>query len=124
MKIGIVGSRRRTDVDSVVKYVTALPAGSIVVSGGCAGPDQWAATAARARGLEVIEFLPDLSGLAQDGRRRFQATERYYARNQQIAEACDRLVAFVHRSRKGGTEDTIRRAKKLGKNIEIIDTPY
>ena len=57
----------------------------------------------------------DLAGIAT----RFQATERYYARNQCIVEDCDRLIAFVAPDRSGGTEDTIRRAQRAGKPVEL-----
>ncbi len=120
MKIAIVGSRRRRDQSTVVKFVNSLPAGTIVVSGACPdSADVWAAEAARARGLEVIEFKPDLTGC----KKRFEFTKRYYARNQQVAEACDELIAFVAPDRKGGTEDTIKRACVLGKPVLIEPPP-
>jgi hypothetical protein len=36
-----------------------------------------------------------------------------------VAKDCDRAVAFVASDRKGGTEDTIKRALKAGKPVEI-----
>jgi hypothetical protein len=50
---------------------------------------------------------------------RFEFTKTYYARNQLVAKDCDRVVAFVASDRKGGTEDTIKRALKAGKPVEI-----
>jgi hypothetical protein len=115
VKVAVVGSRKRKDRGAIVALVNALPAGSVVVSGKCEGPDQWAAEAARARGLEVLEFEPDLSGCKQ----RFEYTKRYYERNQRVVDACDRVAAFVAPDRKGGTEDTIRRAEKAGKPVDL-----
>lgn len=92
-----------------------LPAGAVVVSGGCRGVDSWAADAARRRGLQVVEHLPDLDGV----RNRGEAAGRYYARNQQIVDDCDRVIAFPSADRSGGTEDAIRRAEKAGKPIDL-----
>ena len=116
MIYGIVGSRKRKDRNSVAKLVGRLPEGSTVVSGGCRGVDAWAAEAARAGGLKVIEILPDLSECS----RRWEFTQRYYERNRKIAEACDVLIAFVSADRKGGTENTIGHARDLGKRVFII----
>jgi hypothetical protein len=116
MKVAIVGSRRRRDKSTITSFVNGLPADATVVSGGCEdSADVWAVEAARARGLQVLELLPDLTGCTQ----RFEYTKRYYARNQCVADACDRLVAFVAADRKGGTEDTIRRAIAAGKSVDI-----
>ena len=115
-KVGIVGSRKRTDQETVRAIVAGLPSDAVVVSGGACGVDAWAAAAARARGLQVVEHLPDMAGAVT----RWERTERFYARNAQIAEGCDRLVALVADDRKGGTEDTIRRARRLGRPVEVV----
>ncbi len=116
MRVAIVGSRRRTDAEAVYRYVANLPADCVVVSGGAVGPDTWAVEAAKARGLAFTEHLPDLAGVHSRG----EATRRYHERNQRIVDDCDRVVAFVDSGRKGGTEDTIRRAQRAGKPVEII----
>jgi len=117
LKIGVVGSRKRTDKQSVVDFINSLPPGDIVVSGGCQGVDTWAAETAIFRGMErPIVFKPDLTGCVY----KWQYTERYYARNRRIAEECDILIAFVSPDRKGGTENTIKAAQKLGKEIIIL----
>jgi len=115
MRIGIVGSRRRTDRGTVEAYITELTPDTVVVTGGARGPDHWAEQAARARGLGVVVHKPDI-GLAST---RWQATKGYYARNQAIVDDSDRIIAFVARDRTGGTEDTIRRAKRVGKPVEL-----
>jgi hypothetical protein len=97
-------------------FLAELPPDTIIVTGGAAGPDTWAAEIGRERGLTVIEHLPDLAGV----RNRGEATRRYYARNQRIADDCDRMVALVAPDRKGGTEDSIRRAIALGKPVTIL----
>ena len=84
-------------------------------SGGCDGPDKWAVGAARQAGLAVIEHLADKSGCRQ----RFEFTKAFYARNQVVADDCDRVIAFPTPDREGGTEDTIKRALKAGKPVDI-----
>ncbi|HEY1430417.1 MAG TPA: SLOG family protein, partial [Stellaceae bacterium] len=90
MRIGVVGSRRRTDREAVEAYIAELPPGTVVVTGSAKGPDRWAEQAARTRGLEVVVHTPNLDGV----RARWQAAERFYARNQRIVEDSDLVIAF------------------------------
>ena len=117
MKVGIVGSRRWGNREMVEALVASLPEGTTVVSGGCRGVDSWASDAARSRGMEVIEFLPDLPA---SGSPHWEFTRAYHARNKQIAENSDVVYAFVAPDRKGGTENTIKHAKKIGIRVEVI----
>ena len=118
MKVGIVGSRRRNDRELVETLVNELPEGTVIISGGCRGVDTWAADAARRRGLEVVEFLPDLP---PSGSPHWEFARAYHARNKQIAENSDVIYAFVAPDRKGGTENTIKHAKKLRIRVEVIN---
>jgi predicted Rossmann fold nucleotide-binding protein DprA/Smf involved in DNA uptake len=115
LRIGIVGSRRRTDREGIETYIAQLAPETVVITGGARGPDRWAEEAARARGLTVTVHKPDLQGT----RSRWHAADRYHARNQRIVDDSDRIVAFVAPDRTGGTEDTIRRAERAGKPIEV-----
>lgn len=115
IRVAIVGSRRRADRASIDAFVAGLPGGAVVVSGGCRGVDTWAAEAARARGLAVIEHLPDLAGIRSRG----EAVRRYHARNARVVADADMVVAFVSPDRKGGTENTIGHARRAGKPVEI-----
>lgn len=76
---------------------------------------QWAEAAARARGLAVVVHRPDL----RDVKMYYQAAQRHYDRNQRIIDDCDRVIAFAASDRTGGTEDTIRRAGRAGKPVEV-----
>jgi len=96
--------------------ISSLPKNSVIISGGCSGPDSWAEKAAKGAGLEVFIFLPDLP---PKGSPRYKFTEAYYLRNRLIAENCDILHAFVCADRKGGTEYTINHAIKSGKKVII-----
>lgn len=116
MKYGIAGSRTRNDAETVTTFVSTLAPDDVVISGGCVGVDTWAEIAAKRRGLKTIIFLPEKPPKRAP---RHEWTKAFYARNLKIAEACDVLVAFVSPDRKGGTENTIRHAEKLGKKIVI-----
>lgn len=119
MQIGIIGSRKRKDKKSVYDYVDSLPENTIIVSGGCYGPDKWAEERAKMRGLpEPIIFKP---GPAKPGETHYEMVERFYARNRKIAKESDKVVAFVTPDgiERGGTWYTVNYARKLGKPTEI-----
>jgi predicted Rossmann fold nucleotide-binding protein DprA/Smf involved in DNA uptake len=113
MKVGIIGSRRRTDKEAIEAFVDSLPQTDTIISGHCRGPDLWAETRAKERGMQTIIFKPDLSNTTN----RIMMINAYYARNKQIAEECEVLVAFPAPDRKGGTENTIKFAEMLNKRI-------
>jgi hypothetical protein len=115
MRVGVVGSRRRTDREAIEACIAEPAPETVVITGGARGPDEWAEQAARARGLEVIVYQPDLNGV----RTRWQATERFYARNQRLVDDSDSVIAFAAPDRTGGTEDAIRRATRAGKPVEV-----
>ena len=50
---------------------------------------------------------------------RWQIADRYYSRKQRIARGSDLVVAFVAPDWSGATEDTISRAKRAGKPVEV-----
>jgi len=120
MKYGIVGSRSRIDKESVADFILGnLSSADTIISGGCKGVDTWAIETANILDIPAEVFLPQLNGCST----RWQATEAYYARNRQIAEACDILVAFVSASRTGGTEHTIKQARALNRPVIILAPP-
>lgn len=115
MRVGIVGSRRRFDRKSVEDLIESLHPDTVVVSGGCIGPDTWAATAATRKGLKVVEHLPSLP---KSGAPYYEFVKAYHARNKKIVEDSDMIYAFVANDRSGGTENTIKHAIDL--NIPIV----
>lgn len=116
MRIAIVGSRKFKSKEKVVDLVNSLPQESVVVSGGCHGPDTWAEEAAKKRGMDVVVYLPNMPS---DGAPLYEFTKAYYERNRKIAQDADTMHAFVTPNRTGGTENAIKSAKKLNKNIVI-----
>jgi hypothetical protein len=119
MRVGILGSRRLTDPGAVEACIAELAPETVVVTGGARGPDRWAEQAARARGLDVVVHKPDLGAVCTGWR----AIDRYYVRNQAIVDDSDSIIAFVAPDRTGGTEDTIRRAERAGKPVEVRQNP-
>lgn len=127
--IGVTGSRRRTDEEAVKARIQAEVEhaqrcyGEVgLLSGGARGPDTWAEAVARGMAVRLKVERPDLSGLGADARR-YEFTERYYARNVRIAEQCQMLLAFVAQDRRGGTEHTIREAERLGRWVVVVKPP-
>ena len=119
MKIGIIGSRKRTDKETIYAYVDSLNLDDIVISGGCYGPDTWAEDRAKERNLpKPIIFKPRNP---QPLETKYDMIERYYERNRKIVETSDKIVAFtsLDGKKRGGTWYTINYAKKIGKPVEI-----
>ena len=107
MRLAVVGSRAYPRLDLVAQYVAALPDGTVVVSGGAKGVDQVAASAARARGLEVAVHLPDW---------RTYGRAAGMVRNKELVRDADRVVAFWDGASRGtaNTVDVARRAGEPG----------
>lgn len=110
MKVAIVGSRGFWDLDLVGEYVAGLDVADVVVSGGAAGVDSAAATAAIQHGMRYQVFLPDWKLLGN---------RAGFVRNVQIVEACDRLVAFWD-GQSRGTKHSIDLATRAGKPVLIV----
>jgi len=109
--IGIVGSRRRAsqeDFEFLRRYIKSIVKdGDTFVSGGCPkGGDRFAETIAKELGISIKIHLPDWS------KGRYAGLER----NTYIAKDADVLIALVASDRKGGTEDTLRKFKAMGKS--------
>jgi hypothetical protein len=117
-RVAVTGSRQRTDRHTIERAIAALPKGTIIITGGCEGPDLWAEAAARSRGLRVETIRPDLGTVTA----KYHATLAYHARNGRIVESCDRLIAFPTAPH-GGTWHTVKAALAAGKRIEIIPPP-
>ena len=117
MKIGVVGARKYRDKESVIDLVNSIPADNQLITSGCKGVCTWVQEAAEERGMEVILFEPDLSGI----RAHFEVPKRYYQRNKELVEACDILHAFISAKDgyTGGTKFEIEYAMKLGIPVQV-----
>jgi uncharacterized phage-like protein YoqJ len=58
MKVVVSGSRKwpKSQISLIVDKLSDLPESSIIIQGGAAGVDKWAAKIAKELGLEVIEM--------------------------------------------------------------------
>lgn len=117
MNIGIVGSRTFPQLQLVDWFIRDLPSGVTIVSGGAQGVDKAAVYYARQYGHKYVEYLPDIS--KGQKKERWEIIKAYYDRNQQIVDGSHFIVAFTEKQ-KGGTWDTIKRARKAGKPVKII----
>lgn len=95
----------------VREFVRSLPEGTIIVSGGAAGVDTWAAKAARKRGLKVVEHRAAWEALGDAAGP---------IRNTAIVEDADEVVAFWD-GVSTGTLDTVRKAHAAGKPCRIVE---
>jgi hypothetical protein len=107
MKVAVVGSRtvRWFDFDAL-----GIGAGDVVVSGGAAGADAYAAAAAAARGIRTEVHFPDYGRWGRGAP---------HKRNDEIVAACDRLVA-VWDGRSAGTRSVIEKAARAGKPWQVV----
>ena len=115
MNVGVVGSRTFPQLKLVEWFVRDLPYGVTIHSGGAKGVDQAAEDYARARGFPVVVHKPNLVGCKE----RHEFTQRYYDRNQKIVDSSDLVVAFTEKD-KGGTWDTIKRARRANKAVKVV----
>jgi len=126
--IGIVGTRRRDAREDLEVVLCAFQditqrcilsiANFTIVSGGCKqGGDRFAEIIIDRFKTQKIIHLPDKSQLDKELLKknpRAAYAKINYARNTLIArDARDYLIACVAEDRKGGTEDTIKKFKKL-----------
>ena len=114
--IGIVGSRRRNsqeDYDILNdKFLEIYKDGDEIVSGGCSkGADAMAERLAKKHQAPIKIYYAQWNKLGKGAG---------FARNTDIAKDANILVALVAEDRMGGTEDTIKKVEKLGKEIILL----
>lgn len=131
IRVGVVGSRRRnSDKDhsliysygySLIRKAKKANAELIFVSGGCKeGADSFIKSFCENHKIQLIEHLPKLEGLQGHNKNYWMIVEAYYARNKLIAEDSNFIIAMVAADRTGGTENTIKYAEELGKDVILI----
>lgn len=126
LRVGIVGSRKRHSlkdrklvfdiVDRLIEINKRREV--IIISGACRlGADEFAAQAARAYKIKLIEFpVPNI---------RYESKRDYavaaFSRNKTIAENSDCCFALVSDDRVGGTENTIKHFLEMNKKVFIVN---
>ena len=114
--IGIVGSRRRdtpNDFKQCEKaFLEIYKDGDELVSGGCTrGADRFCEILAKQHQVPIKIYYAQWDKLGKGAG---------FARNTYIARDSDILLCVVASDRKGGTEDTVKKAEKLGKKIILL----
>lgn len=111
-RVAIVGSRDYPRLEHVASYVNRLPMNAVIVSGGAKGVDTAAEMAAKARRMKTVIYPADWDK---------HGKAAGFIRNQDIVNACDRLVAFSHNSSRG-TAHSIQLARQAGKPVLVFDS--
>jgi len=116
MIIGIVGSRRRNIKEDYQKveeaFLKVYQPGDAICSGGCSKGEINSLSRLQSNLKVPIKIFParwDLYGKAAG-----------FKRNTTIAETSDVLITCVAEDRKGGTEDTIKKFKKIKENGKLV----
>ena len=110
MIIAVVGARAFPDEIQVRTFVRFLPGDWEIVSGGAAGVDTFAQSAAAEQHRPYAVFYADWDRMGKAAG---------FLRNTKIAEYCDALVAFIHGTSRG-TMDTVRKAVAMGKPVWVL----
>lgn len=113
MRLAIVGSREINDPEilmTALKKVPHLEQVTEIVSGGANGVDTLAKQYAVENGLKLTEFLPDYKSLGRGAP---------LARNTQIVEYADIVLAIPIKGSSRGTRDSMRKAEKFGKRLIV-----
>jgi len=125
-KIGIIGTRRRntrTDfIDVKDAFFSVYEDGDWIVSGGCPkGGDAFAEKIAKDFGIPILIFEARWNHEWKEGKfiRKYNKAAGFI-RNTPIAEHSDILISCVHPDRTGGTENTIKKFKKLPNKGALI----
>ncbi len=109
MRLVISGSRAFPDMDAVLRYVSELPADTVVITGGARGVDAWAHRAAMSAGLDTEVYPANWVGHGRSAGPR---------RNERMAAVCDAVTLFWD-GRSTGTKDMLQRAKRHGRLIRM-----
>ena len=121
MKLAIVGWRSFTDKavfdETLLNFVCEYGMPELVVSGGAKGADALGEAWATRHKVKLLVLKPDWNRLKGGAG---------LERNTDIVAACTHMVAFPHDQgkrrdgkEKGGTQDSIRKAKALDKIVVI-----
>jgi len=109
MRLGIVGGRDFADYDLLCMEAGRIPA-TVIVSGGAKGCDLLARRYAVAKGLELVEFLPDYTKYGRGAPIR---------RNADIISNSDVVLGFWD-GKSRGTKNSIETANSMGKVVIIV----
>ncbi|MBO4811735.1 MAG: DNA-processing protein DprA [Prevotella sp.] len=110
MKLAIVGTRNPSVPYDEWKKLFSIENVTEIVSGGAKGIDTYAEQLALESNIKLKVFKPDYKKFGRN------AT---ILRNNEIAEYCDRVIAFPSTESRG-TYDTIKKARMMNKSVKVI----
>ena len=125
MILGIVGSRVFSEDgwETAAEWAKGYIESSIlnhhpekVVSGGARGIDTFAEQLARHHGFEVDVKRPKPTGPGS-----LKYVQALFARNSEIVNDADKLIAIMSKGRSNGTMDTVNKAVKKGIPVILIE---
>lgn len=108
--IAIVGSREGIDRAAVNAFVDHLGPETVVISGGAAGADTYAAERAAERGLRVVVIRPNWKKYGRSAG---------FRRNKEIVMMSDDVVAFWDGASRG-TENTLKHAIRMRRPVAVF----
>lgn len=118
MKLAMIGSRDIYSVEILMLAYSRLSAYHVteIVSGGARGTDMAAEELAQFENLpvKIFEATPQLTRL-------HGVIGALFARNQQIVDYCDALIAIRLPGKSSGTDDAIQRIKGSGKPYWVYE---
>lgn len=112
MKVAIVGSRKYPDEREVRVFVALLALEDpelVVISGGAKGVDTWAESEAQRCGVPIELYLPHWAMGKAAG----------LMRNREIAQVCDRMVAFWDGTSTGTKHAIFVASSEFKKPVEV-----
>lgn len=119
MRVLCCGDRNWKDERIIWRELVALPAGSVIIHGGCRGADMLCGKIARNLGFRVIGILAQWEHYEAMGMRNAAGP----IRNQtMLDEHKPELVLAFHRfiRRSKGTRDMVERARKAGFLVKVV----
>ena len=111
MKVGVVGSRTFNDYKLLSDTLKKIEI-TTIVSGGARGADKLGEQYAKENNIPTIIFLPDWDKHGKSAG---------FIRNTDIINESELVIAFWDQESRG-TLDSIEKAKKLNKQVIIINT--
>lgn len=114
MKLAVVGSRTFTDyrlLKRKLNWLREYVQIESIISGGAKGADSLAESYSIRYGISFIKILPDWKKYSKSAGP---------ARNTEIIKRCDFVLAFWDGKSKG-TLDSINKAKKLNKEVIVVN---
>ena len=111
-KVFVGGSRTVTDRNAIVSKVMALPSNAVVLTSRTHGASAAARDEVVSRGLQLQVWTALIERYATP-------EDAYFARDEEMIRAADRVIAFWDGS-STGTSHELGYARKLGKPVDLV----